>query len=273
MSDHPEKSIRYTHGHDAGALASHGARTASNSAGYLIDRLQPGMSVLDVGCGPGSITLDLAELVAPGQVIGLDRTDAPLGTARAAAEQRGDQRTIFQVGDVAALPFDDATFDVCHAHQVLQHLGDPVAALREMMRVTKPGGWVAARDADYAAMAWYPQVPELELWRTTYRSMARANGAEPDAGRRMRAWAREAGLDQASISTSVWQYATPETTRWWGEGQATRCVTDSFIEQAAAFGVDAAQAQQIAAGWRRWGADPDAWFVIVNVELLAQLAS
>lgn len=271
MPEHPRAASRYTHGHNAGALASHATRTAQNSAGYLLDRLRPGMRLLDVGCGPGSITLDLAQLVAPGEVVGLENTEAPLVAARQAAAERGDTTTRFMIGDAQALPFPDASFDLSHAHQVLQHLGDPVAALREMARVTRPGGWVAARDADYSAMAWFPELPELERWRTVYRTAALANGAQPDAGRRLRAWARAAGLEDVRISTSVWQYADAESTRWWGEGQATRLLADSFIEQAALQGVDADQVRRMAAGWQAWGADPDAWFVIVNVELLAQV--
>src|SRR5690606_30417431 len=129
---------RYTHGHEPSALASHSARTAANSAAYLLPHLRPGMQLIDIGCGPGPITLDLAALLAPGKVIGLEKVEAPLVAARAEAAARGDTTTVFLTGDALSLPFDDATFDVVHAHQVLQHLTDPVTALREMMRVCKP---------------------------------------------------------------------------------------------------------------------------------------
>lgn len=263
-------SARYTLGHEASTLASHGARSANNSAAYLLPHLEPGMNLLDVGCGPGTITLDLAAVVAPGRVIGVENVEAPLVAAREAATARGDETTTFRVGDALALPFPDDSFDVVHAHQVLQHLTDPVAALGEMRRVCRPGGWVAARDADYAAMSWYPELPELELWRSTYRAVARANGAEPDAGRRMRAWAREAGLPKAQISSSVWSYATPEATRWWGNGQADRYGGEVFAEQAIELGASPDAVASIADAWRRWGEHPDAWFVIVHGELLAR---
>jgi ubiquinone/menaquinone biosynthesis C-methylase UbiE len=263
-------SARYTLGHEASTLASHAARTATSSAAYLLPHLEPGMDLLDVGCGPGTVTLDLAAVVAPGRVIGLENVEAPLLAAREAATARGDETTSFGVGDALALPFADDSFDVVHAHQVLQHLTDPVTALHEMRRVCRPGGWVAARDADYAAMSWYPELPELELWRGTYRAVAHANGAEPDAGRRMRAWAREAGMPQAQVSSSVWTYATPEATRWWGNGQADRYGGDVFAEQALDLGASAEAVAAIADGWRRWGDHPDAWFVIVHGELLAR---
>lgn len=205
---------RYTHGHEASTLASHSARTASNSAAYLLSHLKPGMSILDVGCGPGTITLDLAKIVAPGKVVGIENVEAPLQAARKEAAMRGDATTIFELANALSLPFDNETFDVVHAHQVLQHLTKPVEALKEMIRVCKPGGWLAARDADYAAMSWYPELPALEHWRSTYRAAARANGAEPDAGRRLRTWANEAGISSPIISASIWSYADAKVCRW-----------------------------------------------------------
>ncbi|WP_353950097.1 methyltransferase domain-containing protein [Knoellia sp. S7-12] len=266
-----QRPPRYTHGHEAATLASHGKRTAQTSCGYLLPVLEPGMRLLDVGCGPGTITLDLAEVVTPGRVVGIEPVEGPLVAAREEAARRGDATTRFEQADVFDLPFDDDSFDVVHAHQVLQHLTDPVRALVEMARVCRPGGRVAARDADYAAMAWYPEVPELDDWRSIYRDVARGNGAEPDAGRRLRGWARAAGLADVSLTTSVWTYADDAACRWWGESQAERYVGKVFADQAAERGVDAEQLGRIADGWRRWGASPDAWFTILHGELLAQV--
>src|SRR3954454_19712121 len=117
----------YTHGHAEPVLQSHRWRTAENSAGYLLPSLRPGLDLLDVGCGPGTITVDLAALVAPGRVVGIDVSADPLAEARGLAERAGVDVT-FDVGDVYALAEPDDTFDVVHAHQVLQHLADPVAA-------------------------------------------------------------------------------------------------------------------------------------------------
>lgn len=266
-----ELGTRYTHGHEQATLASHGARTGANSAGYLLPVLRPGMNVLDVGCGPGTITLDLAESVAPGLVVGIENVEEPVRAARAEAIRRGDTRTRFEQGDALALPFEADTFDVVHAHQVLQHLGDPVGALREMARVCKPGGWIAARDADYAAMAWYPGLPELEEWRGIYRAAARANGAEPDAARHMRTWAIGAGLTGARYTSTVWNYADSDICRWWGNGQADRVAGRTFAKQADEQGVTPSDLERIAAGWRAWGDAPDAWFAIIHGELLVQL--
>ena len=127
----------YTHGHHESVLRSHRWRTVENSAAYLVPALERGQRVLDVGCGPGTITVDLAARVAPGEVVGLDASAAVLELARAAADEAGVANVSFRTGDATALPFEDGSFDVVHAHQVLQHLSDPVAALREMRRVTR----------------------------------------------------------------------------------------------------------------------------------------
>ena len=166
----------YTHGHHESVLRSHRWRTAANSAAYLLPSLASGMSLLDVGCGPGTITADLAALVAPGRVTAVEVAPEALELARTEVSARGQRTVDFVVSDVHALDFPDATFDVVHAHQVLQHVADPVAALREMRRVCKPGGTVAARDSDYAAFTWYPAVAALDEWLALYQTVARANG-------------------------------------------------------------------------------------------------
>lgn len=268
-SDPSDPDDRYTHGHEQSALAAHSTRSARSSAAYLLPLLSPGMSVLDIGCGPGTITLDLARVVAPGEVIGIENVEAPLEAARSNATDRGDTTTRFEVADAYRLPFDDDRFDVVHAHQVLQHLTDPVAVLVEMARVCRPGGWIAARDADYAAFAWYPEAPGIERWLDTYRSLARRNGAEPDAGRRLRAWANVAGLSDAAVTTTNWTYATGESTSWWGNSQADRVTGEVFGAQAAELGLTGADVAEMAAGWRSWAAEPDAWFVVPSGELLA----
>lgn len=229
------------------------------------------MRLLDVGFGPGTITLDLAEAVAPGEVIGIENADAPFATARGNAAQRGDERTRFEFGDVMSLPFEDDSFDVVHAHQVLQHLPDPIGALAEMARVCRPGGYVAVRDADYAAMSWYPEPPELDQWRTLYRTIAKGNRAEPDAGRHLRAWVRAAGLTDVTISSANWCYATAEDCRRWGQSQAQRVTGDTFTTQAARHGATAEAITAIAQAWREWGEHPDAVFVIPNIEALARI--
>lgn len=259
----------YMHGHHGTVVGMHARRTATNSAGFLMPRLRRGTAVLDVGCGPGSVTLDLARLVAPGVVVGVDAAPSALTAARAEATRRRDELTAFAQADATQLPFPDDSFDVVFAHQLLQHLTDPVAALTEMARVCRPGGTVAVRDVDYQSMTWYPEASGLDSWLSVYRRVAGHLGAQPDAGRRLRSWARAAGLDDTDAGASVWCYASPDDCRWWGDSQADRVLQSRFADCAAAAGITAEELGTMSAAWRDWGAHPDAWFTMVHGEILA----
>ncbi|MFI6725724.1 methyltransferase domain-containing protein [Streptomyces sp. R-74717] len=267
----PKETAVYTHGHHESVLRSHRWRTAANSAAYLIDELRPGMTVLDVGCGPGTITADLAALVAPGRVTAVDTTGEILDRAAEVAAERGLENAEFTTADVHALDFPDDSFDVVHAHQVLQHVGDPVQALREMRRVCRPGGIVAARDSDYAAMTWYPEVPGMDDWQELYGRVARANGGEPDAGRRLLSWARRAGFTDITPTAGNWCFATPESRAWWSGLWADRTVGSVYAKLAVDGGhASTEELAAIAAAWREWGAQDDAWFMVPHGEVLCR---
>src|SRR5438477_619978 len=229
------KPMTYTHGHHESVLRSHKWRTVDNSAAYLAPHLTSATRVRDLGCGPGTITADIGRRVAPGPVPGIDASAAVIDEAR--RDAGGGPNVEFSVGDLYALEMDDHTFDVVHAHQVLQHLPDPVRALREMKRVCKPGGLVAARDGDYGAFRWYPDEAAIGRWLALYRKIARRNAGEPDAGRFLLAWAHAAGFDDVIPGASVWCFATPDDRAWWGGLWADR-MTDSAIARQAAVHVD-----------------------------------
>jgi SAM-dependent methyltransferase len=261
----------YTHGHDESVLRSHRWRTAANSAAYLLPHLRAGQTLLDVGCGPGTITIDLARLVAPGRVVGVDRAEEPLGEARAAAHAQGVSSVMFEVGDVRALDVPDGTVDVVHAHQVLQHLPDAVGALTEMRRVCRPGGLVAARDGDYGAMTWYPPDERLARWRELYCAVARGNGGEPDAGRRLRSWALQAGFTEVTSSASVWCFASPDDRVWWASTWAERVTASSLGDQVVDRGLATRDdLAAVAEGLREWAAREDGWFAVLHGEVLCR---
>jgi ubiquinone/menaquinone biosynthesis C-methylase UbiE len=261
---------RYTHGHAESVLRSHRWRTSENSCAYLLPHLTPGQRLLDVGAGPGTITADLAERVAPGRVTALEATEDALALSRAELGRRGIGAD-FLVGDVHDLDLPDGSFDVVHAHQVLQHVADPVQALREMRRVCRPGGVVAVRDSDYAAFAWYPTPPELDRWLELYQAAARANGGEPNAGRRLLAWARAAGFADVTPSASTWCFATPGDRNYWGGMWADRILTSALATQLLDEGLSTPdELHRISQAWTAWSQDPDAWIAILHGELLAR---
>jgi SAM-dependent methyltransferase len=226
------------------------------------------MSVLDVGCGPGTITADLADRVSPGRVTAVEVTEEALDLARAEARERGVTNIEFVVADVHDLDLPDARFNVVHAHQVLQHVADPVRALREMRRVCVPGGTVAARDSDFGAFCWFPELPGLADWLSLYRAAARANGGEPDAGRRLLSWARDAGFSEVTATSSTWCFSTSEDRAWWGGLWADRVQGSDLARHLRAGGADRDRIDGIATAWRAWAEAPDGWFSVLHGEVL-----
>lgn len=257
----------YTHGHQESVLRSHRWRTAANSAAYLLPRLHSGVDLLDVGCGPGTITTELAAMVAPGRVVGMDREPAIIEEARKST----DDAVEFTTGDVYQLQYDPGSFDVVHAHQVLQHLSDPVTALVEMHRVLRDDGLLAVRDGDYGAFVWHPEEPRLDRWREVYTAVTARNGAEANAGRRLASWVRSAGFRDLAVTSSTWTFADAESRRWWCGSWAERTVASSLAEQALEYGFSTrGELEQIAEGWKEWAEQPDAVFVVMHVEVLAR---
>jgi SAM-dependent methyltransferase len=259
----------YTHGHQDAVLRSHRWRTAENSAAYLLGHLTSGMTLLDVGCGPGTLTVDLAARVAPGRVLAVDMSTEVVEEARAHAADRGVDNLDVVAGDFRDLDIRHGGFDVVHAHQVLQHLREPVGALRDMARLARPGGLVAARDSDYGAMVWAPASEGLDRWREVYTAVTERNGADADAGRHLLGWAQAAGLREIACSTSTWTFATPDERSWWAELWADRIVSSSLADQAVGYGVASIdELADIAEAWRAWAIQPDGLFVVVHGEVV-----
>ncbi|KAF9051196.1 UbiE family methyltransferase [Hymenopellis radicata] len=258
MTAKPDNPVLYsTHGYHESVLRSHKSRTAANSAAYLVPSIRSTMHILDVGCGPGTITASMAALV--------------LESAKASAAERGLQNCTFAVGSATSIPFPDDTFDVTHAHQVLQHLTDPVAALREMRRVTKPGGIVAVRDADWEGMIWFPRLEGIEEWRQSYLRLTKAMGTEANAGRQLHAWAKKAGFprEDIRITTSTTCYSTTEEVKWWANMWKDRTLGSLFAQTAKNYAkLSQDDLERIAKAWVDWSQEEDAWFTILQCEIL-----
>lgn len=263
----PSKDV-YSHGHHESVLRSHKWRTVSNSAEYLKKHLVKDAYVLDVGCGPGNLTASISELVNPGVVIGIDISDDVIEVART---DFASSRISFEVDDIYALNYSDNEFDVVHAHQVLQHLGDPIAALHELKRVVKTGGIVAARDSDYGEMSWSPKDPLLDRWLDIYQQIARRNGAEPNAGRYLSDWVRSVGFNEIVISVSEWNFVSEDDRNWWGNLWADRVLQSQYGVQGLKYGLTTStELEEIAMAFRRWAEKPIGNFVVKHGEVLAR---
>jgi SAM-dependent methyltransferase len=205
--------------------------------------------------------------VAPGRVLGIDSSAEVVEQARAL----GDSQVEFAVGDAYALDVADASFDVVHAHQVLQHLTDPVAAVAEAARVLRPAGVLAVRDSDYGAFFWAPAEPRLDRWLELYHQLTARNRAEADAGRHLPAWVRAGGFSDVTVTSSNWTFADAAGRAWWGGMWADRVRHSAYATQAIAYGMsDDAELAAIEAGWREWIDQPDGVFVVPSVEVIAR---
>lgn len=178
----------------AGYPAVHSLRRLTEAAIEAID----GRSVCDVGCGTGDVVIDLARLVGPtGSVTGIDHSEVMLAEATRRVEAAGvADRVSLRQGDAAALDVPDASFDACRAERTLQHVGDPAAALREMVRVVRPGGWVAVIDTDWeTATIDHPDGPTTRRILNHFTDELVASGW---VGRQLVRLAESAGLDDVS---------------------------------------------------------------------------
>jgi len=267
-----EHHDRYTHGHSSVVLACHNARTAEESLAYALDRLHPGMSFLDVGCGAGTITTGVARLVAPGRVVGVDRDEGVLKQARQSARDEGLTNIDFQVMDAYDLACEDASFDVVHAHYVLHHLTDPVAALAEMKRVARPGGLVAVREPAQLSSQWYPDSDGLALWKRMNTGVIAAAGGEPDSARHLLAWVHAAGLVDCQVTTSTTSYFAGESAHWMGQTWAERLRHSDIVTEVVKAGLATpADVETAAQAWLDWSEHPDAWFAFMSTEVLASV--
>ncbi|KAF3938064.1 hypothetical protein ABW19_dt0203381 [Dactylella cylindrospora] len=285
MSSQSPPKQNYIHGHHPSVLTSHSWRTLQNSAAYLIPhldafKLSPSYitptaptNLLDAGCGPGTITCDLASHLPNTQITGIDAV--LLDSCLTLASTRGLKNLTFQQADIYNLPFPDDYFDIIHLHQVLQHLPTPpIAAIKELIRVCKPGGIIASRDCDIEAFTLFPDSDFFKAWKRVYISTAVATGGDPLAGRKEQKWFMEAGVERGDIvcSSSNWTFSTEEERRWWAEMWAERYEKSELREKAVGFGVvDGEGMDGIAKGWREWVGVEEGWMMAPSGEVVVRV--
>jgi ubiquinone/menaquinone biosynthesis C-methylase UbiE len=199
----------YTPGYSANASNFMANRRAATHAAFLLPSLRSGLRVLDCGCGPGSITLGLAEAVQPGHVTGIDIADSQIALAKANAAAQHIDNVDFQTGSIYELAFEDGTFDVVFAHAVFEHLANPVKAMREISRVLKTGGVLGICSPDWGGFIVAPENPALNAAITFYKQVQMQNGGDPYAGRKLATFAQEADFVQNHLSAYYECYQQP----------------------------------------------------------------
>ncbi len=259
------------HGVTPALSRDYARRTAERQAAFALQYLQGGMRLLDVGCGPGTITVGLADAVAPGHVVGIDHDAVHIEMARALATTAGLANVRFEIGDALHLPFGDQTFDAVFENDLFIHLAaDAVLAAREVRRVLAPGGLIAARDVDAEAVVWGAQTDGMRDFDRWFSAWHRRRGSDIGIGRRLPEILHEAGFVETVTSVSADTKGTPDAVR----EHATMMVSlldGPFGEFAVAAGLtDAAGLLRVRDDVRRWGDDPNAFFGNVHVEVAAR---
>lgn len=199
--------------------------TVENSATYLLPKLQsmkessPYLTILDVNAGSGTIAISFAKNIPDGDVTAAILNPSTLPRKTFLADSAGVKNITFQQVDAYKLPYPDGTFDITHCHQMLCHLKQPVDALREMFRVTKPGGVVAAREGDQEMECIWPEIPALLQFHGFISKLMQASGGSSTAGRQLLGWALKAGVDRKNITATygAWSYNEPKEKNMWGE--------------------------------------------------------
>ena len=203
MTTDGKRSERYVHGYEEWTRQWMSQRTAARDLAFLVPHLRTGMDLVDCGCGTGSITAGLAEIVAPGQVIGIDIEPRQLDVARALAIERGVKNVRFAHGSIYELPYPDSTFDVAVAHFVIEHVSEPARALREIRRVLRPQGVAAIKDPYYPAFTFRPAVPAIRRYDELMSAVRKHNGASDSYAADLRACLLEAGFQRTEAAAGI----------------------------------------------------------------------
>lgn len=248
----------YTPGYSANASSFMAQRSAQTHAAFALPYLHSGMQALDCGCGPGSITLGLAGLIAPGVIIGVDAGESQIEIARQNAARKQIENVRFETASVYHLPFADTTFDLVFSHALFEHLSDPLGALAELTRVLKPGGKIALRSPDWGGFLIAPYTQEVNEAITFYKALQTRNGGDVYIGRKLKALLRQAGFDDVQASAT---YECYPSLNFIGEYLALRIEQaleqDRVVEQGLA---TASQVVGHAAALRQWSREEDGLF-------------
>ena len=249
------------HGVTPGLSRDYENRTVEQQAAFMLPYLHSGMNLLDVGCGPGSITLGLARAVSPGRVTGIDHDSVHVEAAEKLAEDQGITNATFQTGNALTLPFEEGTFDAAFENNVFVHLSEDAGnAAKEIYRVLRPGGFFAARDVDTNAVVWGNLNDSIKQLDTLFNAWLESRGSDVTLGKHLPTILREAGFTNTIKSVSADTKGTPEAVR--SHAEITLSLLDGpfgrdIVDKGWA---DMSTVEQLKDSIRAWGEHPDAFY-------------
>ncbi|KAJ9630150.1 hypothetical protein H2204_008655 [Knufia peltigerae] len=269
----PPSKHKYAQGHSASVVASHLSRTVENSASFLIPHLRPDSIIVDLGCGPGTITQGFCSFVPRGRVLGLDSSDAVLEQARSLISGSSSEHSnlTFKAADITdRLPFDDASVDVVYTHQTLLHIPSPISVIREAFRILRPGGMLAMREADHVSIA--PESPLLEqYWRHVFESIREMGAQGEGCGRRLHLWAQEAGFERnkMQVGAGATVYTAPDESKWWAGVHIGRLggeIGEKLLQNKTV--QNQQEIEDIKTALKTWGDHHEAWYGLMQGEVI-----
>ena len=216
MGDDPNAVYALGSSRGESARLQRQAEELAPDSAVLLDRvgLRPGDSAIDLGCGPRGVIDLLAERVAPGgRVVGLDADPAHVAMASEFVAARGLSDVEIVCGDARNTGLEAGSFDLVHARTLLITVPQPAAVLGEMVRLARPGGWVAGLEPDTEAAICYPPHPAFDRLCEIFTIGFSRNGADPHFGRRMAELYRQAGLKDITVEVRAGVYPAGHSRR------------------------------------------------------------
>ena len=269
MSTPPSKTDTedtYLVGYGDAARAWIEYRTAESHAAFFTPHLKSGMHLLDMGCGPGGITIGLAKIVAPARVTACDIEQSQLDRAQERAAEGGVTNIDFQIANVFELPFDDNTFDAIFMSAVLSNLQRPDEAVREIARVLKRGGIAGFNEFDSGGDIYYPLDPLIQRSADLYFQLREHIGDDPRGGRRLKAQLRRAKLDCIHMH-AIYESIDPAH---YANAASLQFKNDMGPQMKALGWTDDAEIDAIEAAWKKLAGDPDAYVAATWVQAIGK---
>ena len=238
-------------------------RTFEQVQTYFAGRLKPGMNVLDCGCGPGTLTLGLAQAVDPGQATGIDIEPGMVDRANALADEGGIKNVDFRVDDITDLSFPNDCFDLVFVSAVLEHLPDPVVALKEIRRVLKPGAATVIINTDWGDPLISPESDDIRRFFELFEAGFNRYGGSLNRGRHLRLMMREAGLDVTEFQAYYGSSGTPVTIQYTVGGYISWMKNFRIFDEAVSLGdVDRSTLDKMEENMLKWADNPEAFIAV-----------
>ena len=232
---------RYTPGHSENAVSFMATRTFESHGCFFAPYINDSVSVLDAGCGPGTLTIGIAERAR--SVTGVDFGESQIESARQRAADLNATNVEFIKASCYELPFEDNSFDRVFSHALMEHLANPIDALCELRRVLKPCGIVGVCSPDFDGRLLAPSTKELEAAAEAYADLQASNGGDLRIGKKLSSYMIEAGLQDVQMSARYECYPKLD-----------------FIGESLALQLDLAEMPDHAACFRQWSKSPSGMF-------------